>query len=298
MSKIRSAGHSFAAANVMRLLISNDDGIHSPGLAALAGAARSFGDVLVVAPDGERSSSSHAISSALPLRCRAAPRIGGAAAYRVNGTPADAVTLGLHLWPRIDVVLSGLNLGFNLGPAAWHSGTLAAARQAALLGVRGIAVSIPATLEADLDPLASWVHEALKALLGPLQSLPFLVNVNVPRDPRGLMWTRASTEGYDGRIVPGHDGSGRDVYWFDVEPMTSVDHQSDRWAVEQHWVSMTPISLDVTDEAALSTLRHSHPFDTVLAAQTSPQVSSAAEAAQVRQDEAQAPGSDVIRPAH
>ena len=282
----------------MRLLISNDDGIHSPGLAALAEAARAFGDVLVVAPDGERSSSSHAISSALPLRCRVAPTIGGAAAYRVNGTPADAVTLGLHLWPGIDVVLSGLNLGFNLGPAAWHSGTLAAARQAALLGVRGIAISVPATLEADLNPLAPWVHEALKALLGNSQTLPFLVNVNVPRDPRGLMWTRASTEGYDGRIVPGHDGAGRNIYWFDVEPMTGVDDQSDRWAVEQHWVSMTPISLDVTDEATLSALRNSHPFDTALATQTSPQVSSAAEAAQVREDEAHTPGSDVIPPVH
>jgi len=281
----------------MRLLISNDDGIHSPGLAALAGAARAFGEALVVAPDGERSSSSQAISSALPLRCSAAPTIAGAAAYRVNGTPADAVTLGLHLWPDIDVVLSGLNLGFNLGPAAWHSGTLAAARQAALLGVRGIAVSIPATLEADLAPLAPWVHEALAVLLGKSKDLPFLVNVNVPRDARGLMWTRASTEGYDGRIVPGHDGAGRDIYWFDMEPITGVDHQSDRWAVEQHWVSMTPISLDVTDETALTSLRQHHPLDTILAAQTSPHVSSPAEAAQVREDEAQTPGPDVVRPA-
>ena len=282
----------------MRLLISNDDGIHSPGLTALATAARAFGDVLVVAPDGERSSSSHAISSALPLRCSAAPAIGGAAAYRVNGTPADAVTLGLHLWPEIDVVLSGLNLGFNLGPAAWHSGTLAAARQAGLLGVRGIALSVPATLEADLTPLAPWVHEALTALLVGSRKLPPLINVNVPRDPRGLMWTRASTEGYDGRIVPGRDGAGRDIYWFDVEPVAGVDRQSDRWAVEQHWVSMTPISIDVTDEAALTVLRQTHPLDTILAASTSPQVSSAAEAAQVREDEAHTPGPDAIRPSH
>jgi 5'-nucleotidase len=278
----------------MRLLLSNDDGIHSPGLAALATAAGAFGDVLVVAPDGERSSSSHAISSAMPLRCSAAPTIGGATAYRVNGTPADAVTLGLHRWPDIDVVLSGLNLGFNLGPAAWHSGTLAAARQAALLGVRAIALSVPATMEADLQSLAPWVHEALAALLLTSQELPALISVNVPRDPRGLMWTRASTEGYEGHIVPGRDGTGRDIYWFNVKPVAGVDHQSDRWAVEQHWVSMTPISLDVTDESALAALLQTHPLDTVLAAQTSAPVSSPAEAAQVREDEAQTPGPDVV----
>jgi 5'-nucleotidase len=280
----------------MRLLISNDDGIHSPGLAALAEVAHGFGDVLVVAPDGERSSSSHAISSIMPLRCRPGPPVGGVKAYRVNGTPADAVTLGLHLWPDIDVVLSGLNLGFNLGPAAWHSGTLAAARQAALLGVRGIALSIPATLEADLTPLAPWVRAALTTLLNAPSPLPPLLNVNVPRDPRGLMWTRASTEGYDGRIIPGRDGAGREIYWFDVEPVAGVDHQSDRWAVEQRWVSMTPISIDVTDEAALVALRGAHPLDSVLAVQTSARVSTAQEAAQVREDEAQAPGPGVVGP--
>jgi 5'-nucleotidase len=282
----------------MRLLISNDDGIHSPGLAALAQVARAFGDVLVVAPDGERSSSSHAISSIMPLRCRQGPAVGGASAYRVNGTPADAVTLGLHLWPGIDVVLSGLNLGFNLGPATWHSGTLAAARQAALLGARGIALSIPATLEGDLNPLLPWVHAALSTLLSANGAMPALVSVNVPRDPRGLMWTRASTEGYDGRIVPGRDATGREIYWFDVTPVAGVDHQSDRWAVEQRWVSMTPISIDVTDEAALDTLREAHPLDSVLAVQTSPRVSSAEEAAQVRDDEAQAPGPGVAGPPH
>src|SRR5262245_13590767 len=202
----------------------------------------------------------------MPLRCRVAPPIAGAKAFRVNGTPADAVTLGLHLWPDIDVVLSGLNLGFNLGPAAWHSGTLAAARQAALLGVRGIALSIPATLEADLAPASPWVHAALTTLLGAAGAPLPLVSVNIPRDPRGLMWTRASTDGYDGRIVPGHDGAGRDIYWFDVEPVAGVDHQSDRWAVEQRWVSMTTISLDVTDETALASLRQHHANDHVMAA--------------------------------
>jgi DNA-binding transcriptional regulator YhcF (GntR family) len=83
-----------------------------------------------------------------------------------------------------------------------------------------------------------------------------------------------------------------------VEPVAGIDQQSDRWAVEQHWVSLTPISLDVTDEAALTVLRRSHPLDSLVAAKTSPPVSSAAEAAQVREDEAHTPGPDAIRPAH
>ena len=99
-------------------------------------------------------------------------------------------------------MLSGLNLGLNLGPAVWHSGTLAAAKQAALLGVRGIALSAPAGIEGDFEPILPWVRRVLQTLLHDAPAVP-LVNVNLPREPRGLLWTRASTHGYDGRIVPG-----------------------------------------------------------------------------------------------
>lgn len=272
----------------MRLLVCNDDGVHSPGLAVLAEVARHRGDAIVVAPEGERSSSGHAISSSLPLRCRASKAVGGCPAYRVNGTPADAVALALHLWPDIDVVLSGLNAGLNLGPAAWHSGTIAAARQAVLTGVRAIALSLPATVEADDPRLRPWIEVVLATLLD-TPGVASLVNVNVPREPRGLLWTRASTEGYDGRIIPGTDADGRDIYWFRVEPVAGVDDRADRWAVEQGWVSMTPIGLDVTDERALATLRERHPLDSARAAQESRPVSSAPEAARVREDEIQPP---------
>src|SRR5918992_2257329 len=120
----------------MRILIANDDGIYSPGLCALAEAASRFGDVRIVAPDVEQSSMSHAITATRPLSYRRTP-IKGFEAYRVNGTPADCVALGSYHWERVDVVLSGVNLGTNLGDSVWHSGTLAAAKQAALLGLRG-----------------------------------------------------------------------------------------------------------------------------------------------------------------
>src|ERR671934_2991120 len=131
----------------MRILVTNDDGIYSPGIATLARVARRFGDVRVVAPDVEQSSAGHAITSSRPVRYRPTRIFEQIEAYRVNGTPADCVALGAYHWGDVDVVLSGINLGLNLGNSIWHSGTLAAAKQAALLGVRGVALSGPAGLE-------------------------------------------------------------------------------------------------------------------------------------------------------
>src|ERR671912_694719 len=130
----------------MRILVANDDGIYSPGIAALAEVASKFGEVRVVAPDVERSSAGHSITAMRPLSYRRTPT-GKFDAYRVDGTPADCVALGVFHWEKVDVVLSGINLGLNLGNSIWHSGTLAAAKQAALLGVRGVALSGPAGLD-------------------------------------------------------------------------------------------------------------------------------------------------------
>ena len=127
----------------MNILISNDDGIYSPGLAALAAVASTFGEVRIVAPDVEQSSMGHAITHSRPLSVRPTQKLHPYEAYRVNGTPADCVALGAFLGTKVDLVLSGINLGPNIGHGIWHSGTLAAARQATLLGLRGIAFSTP-----------------------------------------------------------------------------------------------------------------------------------------------------------
>src|SRR5262249_32138166 len=139
----------------MRILVSNDDGIYSPGLAVLAEVAAEFAKIRMVAPDVERSSSSQAITASRPLSYRRT-KIHDFTAYSVNGTPADCVALGAHHWQKADLVLSGLNIGFNLGNAIWHSGTLAAAKQATLLGLRGIALSAPAGAEPDFEPYKPW----------------------------------------------------------------------------------------------------------------------------------------------
>jgi 5'-nucleotidase len=271
----------------MRILVSNDDGIYSPGIAVLAEVASEFGSVRVVAPDVERSSMGHAITASRPLSYRVT-RIEGLTAYRVNGTPADCVSLGAYHWEKVDVVLSGLNLGFNLGNSIWHSGTVAAAKQAALLGLRGIALSAPAGAEAaaDFDPLKPWIRQVLQTIL-PEDQLP-LVNVNFPRHPRGLLWTRASVRRYDGKMVPAEDPAGRRLFWFTVTPTEGADEGTDRWAIEQSWISLTPLRLDLTDGHSLEEVRARRPLDETLAAVVSPGKSSPQAAQSVREDESPA----------
>jgi 5'-nucleotidase len=235
----------------MRILIANDDGIYSPGIAALAEVAAKFGDVRIVAPDVEMSSAGHSITSSRPLSYRRTP-IKGFEAYRVNGTPADCVALGAHTWERVDVVLSGINLGSNLGNSMWHSGTLAAAKQAVLLGLRGIALSAPVTSgEPDFEALKPAVEKVLELIL-PARELT-LVNVNLPEgEPKGMRWTRQSVRHYDGKVVPGEDPMGRKHFWFVVTPIEEMEEGTDRWTVEQGYVSMTPLRLDLTNEAELA----------------------------------------------
>lgn len=234
----------------MRILISNDDGIYSPGIATLARIAARFGEVRIVAPDVEQSSMGHAITASRPLRIRHTT-IGDFDAWRVNGTPADCVALGAHLWEKVDVVFSGINLGPNLGNSCWHSGTLAAAKQARLLGMRGIAFSAPGgDAPPDFERIEPYIASVIEHLLRQ-PDLP-LVNVNFPAQPRGIRWTRLSIRLYDGYVVPSTDPMDRPIYWFAVRPLEAPEEGTDRWAVDQGFVSMTPLRLDLTDEAALS----------------------------------------------
>ena len=239
----------------MRILVTNDDGVYSPGIAALAQVASRFGEVRIVAPDVEMSSASQSITASRPVNWKRTA-LPGLDAYRVNGTPGDCVMLGTTLWEKVDMVLSGINLGANLGNAVWHSGTLAGAKQAALLGRRGIALSAPATDKGqpDFDALKPWVASVLELLLGIPELC--LVNVNFPaKAPRGTLWTKQSLRHYDGRVVPAKDPMGRTHYWFTVVPVEATEEGTDRWAIEQGYVSMMPLSLDLTDHAQLANMQ-------------------------------------------
>jgi 5'-nucleotidase len=248
----------------MRILVANDDGIYSPGIAALARVATEFGDVRVVAPDVEQSSASHAITASRPLSYRRATHLEGIEAYRVNGTPADCVALGIHHWNDVDIVLSGVNLGVNLGNALWHSGTLAAAKQATLFGIRGIALSTPSGgssggEEPDFAALAPHLRAVLERLV-PLDSAP-LLNVNVPPHPRGMAWTRQAVRHYEGHVVPGQDPMGRQHFWFTISPIEETEPGTDLWAMEREYISITPLSLDLTAQPELERLREHLPLD-------------------------------------
>jgi len=239
----------------MRILITNDDGVYSPGIAALAHVAAAFGEVRVVAPDVEMSSASHSITSARPVTYKRTP-LDGIDAYRVNGTPADCVTLGASLWEKVDLVLSGINIGANLGNAIWHSGTLAGAKQATLLGMRGIAFSAPATdrEQPNFELLKPWVATVLQKLIE-VPDLP-LVNVNFPDGaPRGTRWTCQSVRHYDGKVVPAKDPMGRTHYWYTIVPIEGMEEDSDRHAIEQGYVSLTPLRVDLTDYEQLEKAR-------------------------------------------
>lgn len=198
----------------------------------------------------------HAITHSRPLTVRRTS-LGSIDAWRVNGTPADCVALGAALWDHVDVVLSGINLGPNLGNSMWHSGTLAAAKQAALLGMRGIALSAPVSGEPRFDELKPYVARVLEVLL-PAHELT-LVNVNLPEKPRGLRWTCQSVRHYDGKVVPGRDPMGREHQWITVVPIEGTEEGTDRRAVADGFVSITPLRLDLTDHQALEAARARHP---------------------------------------
>lgn len=233
----------------MRILITNDDGIYSPGLQALAAVAARFGQVRVVAPDTEQSATGHAITIMRPLRYRRV-KLAEFEAYQVNGTPADCVALGLYHWDGADLVLSGINLGHNLGHDIWHSGTVAAAKQAALLDVPAIAFSAAHdTADLTYEALIPSIELIINLMLDSRR--PFLVNVNLPPNPKELRWTRQSVRSYNGQVVAGVDPMGRQHYWFTARPLTDPAEDTDRWAIEHDLGSLTPLRLDLTDESQL-----------------------------------------------
>ena len=151
-------------------------------------------------------------------------------------------------------------MGTNLGNSMWHSGTLAAAKQAALLGIRGVALSTPAgKAEPEWKLLDPCLRKVLSILLA--KEDLFLMNVNFPRQPKGIRWTRQSVRLYDGKVVPGEDPMGRKHYWFTVAPLEAAEEGTDRWAVENGYASITPLRLDLTNEQELVKVLQKNPVE-------------------------------------
>lgn len=241
-----------------RILISNDDGVHAPGIRALAEALQPLGEVTVVAPLTEQSASSHALTLHRPLRVKElGPRI-----YAVEGTPTDSVLLAVKelLAEPPHLVVSGINQGPNMGEDVLYSGTVAAAMEGAILGIPSLAVSLASWKATDFGPAAGVAAELAAALLSREVPDRFLVNVNVPPVPReefrGLRVTQLGNRVYNDVIIKKTDPRGRAYYWIGgSEPSWTPSTESDFAAISENRVSVTPLLMNLTDLEQLQFLR-------------------------------------------
>ena len=238
----------------MKILISNDDGIDSVGIQCLARAARHLGDVVVVAPERERSTVSHSLTLHKPLRVYER----GATQFAVSGSPADCVYIGMRevLHAKPDVVLSGINRGANLGNDIFYSGTVAAAREAALLGIPSYAFSLvyddgSSPSEADFSEAADIAVEVVRKC----QAVPFptqsLLNVNIPKiaagERKGICVARQGFRHYSNAVQRREDPRGKAYFWLGgtYERFEPIEN-SDCALLAQGWTTVVPLTLDTT----------------------------------------------------
>jgi 5'-nucleotidase len=248
----------------MRILLTNDDGINAPGLSILeAIAAQLSDDVWICAPAEEQSGAGHSLTLSRPVRVREHdPR-----RFSVSGTPTDAVmmALGVVMDAKPDIILSGVNRGANLGDDVTYSGTVSAAIEGALAGIRSIALSQVYAREGMGDTVPFAAAEAWGArVLRPLIAMDFaprtLVNVNFPAlaadAVRGVRVARQGFHDYGrGSIVSGTDPRGYPYYWFGLHPMEhTAGHDSDLEAIADGHIAVTPLHLDLTHDASLAAL--------------------------------------------
>lgn len=248
----------------MRILLTNDDGIHAPGINAVRDALAEIGEVFMVAPERQRSAAGHAITLHKPLRITPLTLLNGQKGFATNGTPTDCVTLGYDvvMESKCDLVVSGINAGPNLGWDLTYSGTVAAAIEGAVLGIPSFAISVAAEhgVEIDYAPAAKFAVQLAKQLLA--DSLPpnTLLNVNVPAVPeaeiQGITITHQGRREYVDRIVARTDPSGRPYYWQAGSIREDMpDPGSDVHAILEKQISVTPVHLDLTAYPLLERLR-------------------------------------------
>ena len=241
----------------MHILVSNDDGYNARGLEALVEALRDLAEITVVAPEVNHSGASNSLTLTRPLAVRHAPN----GFIYVNGTPSDCVHIAMTglLGARPDLVVSGINNGANMGDDTLYSGTVAAAAEGYLFGVPSIAFSLVdkgwGHLETAVDSARRLVaHQLANPAGGPL-----LLNVNVPSLPpdqlRGILATRLGKRHPSQPVVPATTPYGETVYWIGPAGLANdASSGTDFDAIEQGYVSVTPLRLDLTDQARLGQL--------------------------------------------
>jgi 5'-nucleotidase len=239
------------------ILITNDDGIHSAGLQALADQMQTLGRVAVVAPDRERSAVGHALTLHAPLRAESI----AADRWAVSGTPTDAVSLGIQglLKAKPDLVVSGINKGSNMGDDLTYSGTVAAAMEATLMGVPAMAVSLAGKnfKYEDFTEAATVARQLASTIIEHGLPADTFLNVNVPSQaPKGIQITRQGKRVYEGAVIQNQDPRGRDYFWIGAGELGFQNLKgTDFHAVNNGYVSVTPLHLDLTNYAAIERLR-------------------------------------------
>ena len=242
----------------MRILLSNDDGYFAPGLAALAEAMRGMGELTVVAPERNRSGASNSLTLDRPLHLKRAAN----GFHYVNGTPTDCVHLAVTgmLEHEPDMVLSGVNLGPNMGDDTIYSGTVAAAMEGHLLGVPAIAVSLGSFEGKHFSTAARIARELAERFCARPVEVPVLLNVNVPDLPydqlQGVRVTRLGRRHKAEPVVKQLSPRGETVYWVGAAGAAAdAGEGTDFHAVENGWVSVTPLQIDLTHAGQLDRLR-------------------------------------------
>lgn len=244
------------------ILVSNDDGIDAPGIYSLVQELRKVATVTVVAPDKQQSAVGHAITMNYPLRAVPFRKNDEFFGYAVEGTPADAVKLGVKflLKERPDLVISGINHGSNTAISILYSGTVSAATEGTILGIPSIAVSLTTHQEADFSYAAKLA--ARLAVLVLQKGLPggTLLNVNVPAvresEIRGIMVTHQGFSTWDDTFDVRRDPANREYFWLTGKlAIMDNDEDADVIAIRNNFVSVTPIHYDLTDQRMLEGMK-------------------------------------------
>ncbi|MEW6507029.1 MAG: 5'/3'-nucleotidase SurE [Bacteroidota bacterium] len=238
----------------MKILISNDDGIDSPGIAALAKEMKKLGEVTVIAPRTEQSAVGHAITMKIPLRITEYYKNGDFFGYAIDGTPADCLKIGIRniLKTRPDIVLSGINNGSNTAINIIYSGTVSAAREAAIMDLPAISVSQTSHDARDFSYAAEIALKLSKQVLENGLSKGTLLNVNVPNLPKekiaGILLTQQGKSKWDDVYEERIDPYGKKYYWLTGNLIeTDNDLITDQHAIKKNYVSITPVHFDLTD---------------------------------------------------
>jgi 5'-nucleotidase len=244
--------------DIMQILLTNDDGIYAPGLAAMEHELLSLGDVCVVAPATEQSGVGHSITFLSPLICKEVYEGTRRRGWAVEGSPADCVKLGIfeHCPRRPDVIVSGINGGLNAGINVLYSGTVAAAIEGAFFGITSVAVSLEFDEHAQYDKAARMARQIIEQILASKSDEPQLYNLNIPTSaidkPQGLRVVPMGVERSGEHYIKRTDPKGRPYYWAASDPPPQPgEHETDLTALARGFVTLTPLQYDMTKHPVL-----------------------------------------------